>query len=319
FKTFLNKNKKIRNSADTIYFAKKSGFDFGKKLVYIRLWDEQHKKNKLSFWVLNIMRHDITKLKDKDIELLCFRLNKNKQQKGFLAYASAYDSICQYLDKIKSEPIDCNVVSIIAISEHLSDYAKKRMEYYFGCPVVSRYSASETGIIAQQKIGSYDFDINWGSYIVEVLKIDSDSKAELGELGRVVITDLFNYAVPMVRYDTGDLGVLDKDEKDEAPVLKKVEGRKMDMLYDTKGQVITSHIVHQICLYKGIKQYQLIQDTKKSYRFKINATSEFNQEKELKETYLQYFGNDAQINVDYVDDIPLLSSGKRKKVINNVY
>ena len=66
----------------------------------------------------------------------------------------------------------------------------------------------------------------------------------------------------MIRYDTGDLGIMNLRKNQEALVVSKVEGRKMDMLYDTKGQLITSHIVHQICLFKGINQYQLIQESK---------------------------------------------------------
>lgn len=319
FTTYLNKIKQTRNSVDTIYFAEKSGFKLGKKLFYIRLWDQQHKKSRLSFWMRNIISHDVSKLTDKDIASLLNNVTKDKSEKGFLAYASAYDAICHYLDKIKSDPVFCNVSSIIAISEGLSDYARISMKKYFCCDVVSRYSASETGILAQQSVRSTDYDINWASYFIEILNMEDDSPADYGEMGRIVITDLFNYAVPMIRYDTGDLGMMNLIDEDKAPVLSKVEGRKMDMLYNTDGELITSHIVHQICLFNGINQYQLIQETKTLYNFKINATDNFNQEKELIETYQPYFGNDAKIKVEYVDDIPLLSSGKRKKVINLHY
>ncbi len=319
FTTYLSNNKRIRNSVDTIYFAEKSGFKLGKKLFYIRLWDQQHKKSRLSFWIQNIVCHDVSQLTDNDIDGLLKKMTKDNSTKGFLAYASAYDAICHYLDKINSGPVFCNVSSIIAISEGLSDYARTSMKKYFCCDVVSRYSASETGILAQQSVESSKYDINWGSYYIEILNVDEDTPVDFGEMGRIVITDLFNYAVPMIRYDTGDLGVMNLGKSHEAPVLSKVEGRKMDMLYDTNGQLITSHIVHQICLFKGINQYQLIQETKTSYTFKINAALGFNQEKELIEIYQPYFGEDAIIKVDYVDDIPLLSSGKRKKVINLYY
>ena len=319
FTTYLNNNKRVRNSVDTIYFAEKSGFKLGKKLFYIRLWDKQHKKSRLSFWIQNIVSHDVSQLTDSDIEELLKKMTKDNSTKGFLAYASAYDAICHYLDKIKSGPVFCNVSSIIAISEGLSDYARMSMKKYFCCDVVSRYSASETGILAQQNVGSLNYDINWASYYIEILDFDEDIPVAYGEMGRIVITDLFNFAVPMIRYDTGDLGVMNLGENHKAPVLSKVEGRKMDMLYDTKGQLITSHIVHQICLFKGINQYQLIQESKSDYTFKINVNSDFNQENELIEKYRPYFGGDAIIKVDYVDDIPLLSSGKRKKVINRYY
>lgn len=317
FTTYLDQNKRVRNSVDTIYFASKAGFELGEKLVYIRLWDEQHKKSKFHYWKQNIISQDITKLTDDDIKALLNRLQSDTTRKGFLAYASAFDAICNYLDRIKSKPIDCNVVSIIAISESLSDYARTRMLYYFNCEVVSRYSASETGIIAQQPIGKSYFSINWASYELEILKMEEDVPAKFGELGRIVITDLFNYAVPMIRYDTGDLGVL--EELDNIPVLTRVEGRKMDMIYNTNGEVVTSHIVHQICLFEGIIHYQLVQETDKNYVFIINATDQFKEEDELVQLYKNYLGPNANISIKRVDNIPLLSSGKRKKVINKHY
>jgi len=315
FTTYLNINKKVRNTADTIYFAEKTGFRIGYKLLYIRLWDEQHKRSKLSYWIQNIIHHNIFNLKDNDIDKLIKTLKKDNSPKGIVAYASAYDSICQYLDNKKINALNFNVKSIIAISESLSTYAKKSIEKHFGVPVVSRYSASETGILAQQSLTSNNFEINWASYIIEILSFDSDKPATQGELGRIVITDLYNYAVPLIRYDTGDIGIMSIDAKNRL-VLSKVEGRKMDVLFNTDGELITSHIVHKICLYEGIKQYQLIQKGKKDYLFKINATDDFVDEKDLIESYKKYFGKDSNIKIEYVDDIPVLSSGKRKKVIN---
>lgn len=317
FVTYLNNNKRLRNSADTIYFAEKSGFHVGDRLFYIRLWDQQHKKFSLTTKILNIISHDISNLTDTDIEGLLKKMTKDKTSKGFLAYASAYDAICQYLDKNESKAIECNLKSIIAISERLSDYSRYSMKKYFGVPVVSRYSASETGILAQQTISSSNFNINWASYFVEILNYDNDNPVLEGETGRIVITDMFNYSVPLLRYDTGDLGSMISGDSNNGPVLTKVEGRQMDMLYDTKGELISSHIVHKICLYKGIKQYQLIQKDKKEYVIKINKSIEFNQEDEVIKNYKEYFGSDSKISIEYVQDIPILSSGKRKKVINS--
>lgn len=319
FSIYQDKNKKTRNTADTIYFAEKSGFKLGYELIYIRLWDNQHKKSYFSSWFQNIVAHNVSDLTDNDISELLYKIRKSNSNKGILAYASAYDAICQYLDKNNSKPINCNIKSMIANAEGLSDYAKKATKKYFGFSPISRYSNVENGIIAQQNVPGDNFYINWASYHVEILNITNDNPAELGRTGRIVVTDLYNYAVPMIRYDTGDLGAMTLVENNTVPVLIKVEGRKMDVLHTTQGELITSHIVHQICLYNGIKQYQLIQEDEKKYLFKINATSDFNQEQEIIDTYKQYFGEDATITIKYVNSIPLLSSGKRKKVINKYY
>ena len=68
----------------------------------------------------------------------------------------------------------------------------------------------ENGILAQQKTASEnEFIINWASYHIEILNIDTNELAPNGTVGRIVVTDFFNYAMPLIRYDTGDLGVID--------------------------------------------------------------------------------------------------------------
>ena len=315
FSLDIDKNKKIRNTADTIYFANKSGFKIGYKLLYIRFWGDNYNKSRFSFWKQNIMDHNVFNMNDDDIEKLILKLENDSSNIGVVAYASALESICIYLDGIKSKPIKTNIKSIILISESLNAYTKNSTKKYFGVMPISRYSNSENGIIAQQINGSNDFVINWASYIVEILNLDNDFPVNSGELGRIVITDLFNYSVPLIRYDTGDLGIMEQLNQNQAPVLVKVEGRKMDMILDTNGKLVSPHIIHDICVLGGIKQFQLIQEGERSYTFKINASNEF-EEKIIIDRYTDLLGDDSIITIEYVDEIPLLESGKRKQVIN---
>jgi phenylacetate-CoA ligase len=99
--------------------------------------------------------------------------------------------------------------------------------------------------------------------------------------------------------------------------LSKVEGRKLDLLYDTKGQIVSSYIAYKnMWQYTDIRQYQLIQEGPKDYTFKINAEKTFNREAQLVAEFKSFLGSDANFKVEYVDEIPLLASGKRKKVVN---
>lgn len=139
-----------------------------------------------------------------------------------------------------------------------------------------------------------------------------------GQLGRIVVTDLFNYAMPMIRYDTGDLGVL--VQKDNKTYLSEVQGRKLDALYDTEGQIVSSYIMYKnMWQYPEINQYQLIQTHQKKYLFKVNAPKGFEKEIQLIEEFKSFLGQDADFEVVYVDEIPLLDSGKRRKTVNLYY
>ena len=67
-----------------------------------------------------------------------------------------------------------------------------------------------------------------------------------------------------------------------------------------------------------VRQYQFIQNDSNDYLLKINKQKEpFPQENEILKALKMYVGSDANIQVEYVDEIPLLASGKRKQVINN--
>lgn len=320
FKTYQDKNKKARNYADTIYFAGLAGYKIGHRLIYLKIWVKSKMRHKLEYWFQNTIPVDVIHLNDRLIDILINKLEHDRSTFGILGYASALELICRYLDKNQSGLVRTKVKSVIAISETLNDYTKSTIGKYFSVPVVSRYSNLENGIIAQQELnGSDRFLINTASYYIEILKLDTDEPATTGELGRIVVTDLYNYALPMIRYDTGDIGALEYDKLNNSKqYLSKVEGRKLDLLYDTKGELVSSYIVYKnMWQYTEIDQYQLIQEGEKLYTFKINSQNIFSKENQLIDEFKSFLGTDADFRVEYVSEIPLLASGKRKKIVNN--
>lgn len=320
FRTYQNKEKKFRNYADTLCFAEHAGFRMGHRLIYLKIWVQEKMQGRLNYWLQNIVPVDVIHLNDREIDNLLKRLSKNSSTYGFLGYASALELICKYLDRKNADPIKARVKSAIAMSETLNVYTKTTFKKYFDVTLVSRYSNLENGILAQQEInGKSRFLVNSSSYQIEILKMDSDEPAKEGELGRIVVTDLFNYAMPMIRYDTGDVGAMETDSKNPGKkYLVKLEGRKLDLLYDTQGELVSSYIVYKnMWQYTEIDQYQLIQEGAKKYRFKINTQSEFTREKQLVDEFKTFLGKDSDFRIEYVSEIPLLASGKRKKIVNN--
>ncbi len=317
FSIYQDKNKKLRNTADTLYYAKLSGFTLGQKLLYLRLWAAYYKKPKLIAWLQNSVQLDVSDLNDAYLRKLILKLEKDSSKKGWLGYASGFETICKYLDKNNYAPLNCNITSIIAISERLGNDVKEKMEYYFKTPTVSRYSNVENGIIAQQTKDDTSFTINWASYIVEVLDLEKNEPAKKGAVGRIVITDLYNLATPMIRYDTGDLGILTHNGTDEIPKLKSIQGRRMDALYKTNGEILNPFTMHgYVYDFPEIEQLQFIQLDKYKFKIKINTNVKFTRETLLISKFKNDIGLDADIEVVYVKEIPALKSGKRKISVN---
>ncbi|MDO5969060.1 CoF synthetase [Flavivirga aquimarina] len=311
-----NKNKILRNFADVIYFSGLVGFKIGYQILFFRHWDDDLRKTKLVNWKNNIVELEVLNLSDAYISNTINKIKNDSSTKIWQGYPSGFELICKYLDKNNASPIHANIKSIITVSEQINTYTKQSIKKYFNAPVFSRYSNTENGIIAQQlNETNDDFTINWASYYIEVLQFDKDLSAKSGEIGRIVVTDLFNYSMPMIRYDTGDIGSINYNVS--PPTFKKIEGRKTDIILNTKGDIVTSFIIANVSSYKGIIQGQLIQETQKEYTLKLNITDEFKGEVKIIKEFKSYLGEDALITIEYVDEIPILSSGKRKSAINN--
>lgn len=319
FCVYHNAGKKLRNTADTIYFAKLAGYELGQKLYYFKIWNEINRKTGFTAWAQNIEACNVFELSDAAIEKLLIGLNKDSSTIGFLGYASAYDAICRFLDKHPSFKIRAKVRSAIGMSEALNQYTKEAMQRHFNCSCVSRYSNVENGMIAQQPANGNEFHINFASYYVEVLNLENNDACTFGKAGRIVVTDLYNEGMPLIRYDTGDIGVMNEKiiNGKTIPVLEKIEGRKMDMVFNSNGDLVSSFtITNGMWKYTELKQYQFIQRGKNQYLFKLNCDEPFTREALLVEDFKNIFGRDAMIAVEYVSEIPLLNSGKRKKVMN---
>ncbi|NRD19935.1 phenylacetate--CoA ligase family protein [Winogradskyella eckloniae] len=321
FFLFQNQSKRNRNHADAIYFYDQSNFSVGNRLYELEVWRQHNKKGTLKSWLQNIVQFDISRLTDERIESFLNLLKSDRQvKKTMLGFASAYEMIAQYLEKNNIFLNTLGLTSAIANSEYLNPYTKTTLGKHLNTQILSRYSSEEIGIIAQQTLNSpNDFVINAASYHIELLNLDNDLPAKPNSFGRIVVTDLFNYAMPIIRYDTGDIAKFGHD-KNHNLVFKQIEGRQMDVIYDTMGNLLSSFVVYTkfYKYYHLLKQYQFIQLDEKDYEVKLNLQepNTFPFETELIADIKSDFGPDAKITITFVDEIPALASGKRRKVIN---
>jgi phenylacetate-CoA ligase len=191
FRVFHDKNKRDRHSADVTYFSEQAGFEIGHRLYYIRQWDQFNTSKPWRVWMNNVHMHPVSRLSHNDLGHLFGTMAKDRAPKGILCYASVLDAMKSHMENTDTAPPVERIKSIIAISETLKENTKRSIEKYLEVPVVSRYSNVENGILAQQSVGGNEFHINWASYFIELLDMDTDTPAKPGERGRIVITDLY--------------------------------------------------------------------------------------------------------------------------------
>lgn len=317
FAVFQDSRKRHRRIAELKYFGEDVGFKSHEKLGQCRIWTKWQSKSKWQSIKENIIPINVSKIDDETLKHICDIVRTNKIV-SMRAYASWYERLVDYLEAGKGNPSDFRTVKVvISSSEALNEDVRRKMRVLTGVPIVECYADEEAGVLAQQKIDDVNYYLNHASYYFEILKLDSDEPAEYGELGRIVITDLYNYAFPLIRYDTGDTAILAKgSEKSNGwDYISKLYGRRLDLVYDTSGN--PTHPMNFARVLKNIPsivQWQFIQKDEKKYLLKINAKQDIDLENVLEEVK-SIVGQDADISFEMVDDIPVLASGKRKPVV----
>jgi len=321
FTILQNSEKRHRHIADNIFFNNSAGAYLGIPIYYFRVWNVLNRKSKFKFWIQNIIPVDSIHLTDDNFHLFFERIAEESTPKAFLAYASTYEAMVKYMETSNGVP-KCNVKAVLSMSESLPELARNKLAHFFQCPVISRYSNMENGFIAQQCDSNCgEYHINSASFLVEIFDMEKDKPVTMGEWGRIVITDYFNYAMPLIRYDTGDIGILNIKSHcgQKTSVLSKLEGRRVDFINDSDGNLLSPHVItNTLWKYGEVLQFQFIQEKAGEYvmRLNVGCLNQFERVPELIDEMKSYLGKDAEIRIEYVSEIPSLASGKRKKIIN---
>ena len=318
FVMLLNKKKRKRVIAELIYFLEQCGFKLGYRHVYARVWFAGNKKTKLELIAHNTIMFDCSFLSDESMDMLYQMLHKDNSIKCLTGYATFLATIASYFDKKGYTPDMFSIEIVISGAERLEPGAKTLLKKVFGCTVVSRYGNSENGFLAQQPNDGDKFILNTAHYFFETLKLDSDDPAPFGEPARLVLTDIYNYAMPLIRYDTEDIVIMETsgENSHRKYILTELSGRKADIIYDTRGNQISPHFVAlTFRCYDKLPQFQLIQNSLKQFTLKLEGARGKYDDNDFKETIRELVGTDAIVEIEHVDKIPHLSSGKFRKII----
>ena len=324
FKIYQSPDKVLRHKADLLYFYHIGGYSIGDRMYYMRVWTRSNKKSKKELWIENYKMFDTSNLDSLGANNFIKSMTSDKRRKVILTYVSSFIAFLEYLDP--ESKIDWNIKSIFTQAEELPVKVKRKMEKMFSCPVIGRYSNQENGILAQQPpTGENYYELNEASYFIEFLKLDSDTEADEMEEARIVVTDLFNRAVPMIRYDTGDVGVykyiVSKAGKKQK-ILQSIKGRMNDYMYTNQMQKICPALISPLMSgYSNIKQFQLIQEDYDKVTLKIvykHKQENTKIEEQLTEKIKQIFGKDTRLTILVLENIPIEITGKRKYIISNI-
>ncbi|WP_182864780.1 phenylacetate--CoA ligase family protein [Rhodopirellula sp. JC639] len=210
--------------------------------------------------------------------------------------------------------------SIIVGSEKLYDHQRELIERVFGAPVYETYGSREFTLIAAECDHHQGLHVTSENLIVEVVD-DDGNPVGTGEEGQIVVTDLFNTAMPFVRYAIGDRAVAAAGSCPcgrGLPLLEKIVGRQMDVLRLPDGRNLPGaffpHLIKDI---PAVRQFQAVQTQPDKIQLHLVVDETWNAEHgdALRRRIIHTIGESSQLEIRRVDQIDLTAAGKLRVVV----
>jgi phenylacetate-CoA ligase len=219
---------------------------------------------------------------------------------------------------------DLRPEGIISTSMVLLATERAFIEQVFRCRVTNRYGCEEVGLIACECEQHNGLHLNVDHVIVEFLREDG-SDADPGEEADIVVTDLVNRGMPLIRYRVGDMGV--PSDRTCAcgrglPLMERIIGRQADFLKRPDGSLVAgvSLVERTLTAIPGIEQMQLVQNEVHRLTVKLVRGVGYDEgaEKALRRELQSSLSAAVAIEIQCVDSLDQTRSGKYRFAICNV-
>jgi len=320
---------RVKNEASTRLLDEIGGYEIGDKLI--RLWGNEKEiidkskgiKNKIiNKFIKNTHFQNSFKMSDDIIHEYLNEINHIKP-KVIIAYVQSIYEMAKYIEKndLKIYPLESIIVSAGVLIKKVKEF----IESVFNCKVLNRYGSREIGPIAISCEKSNKLHVNMYQQYIEILDNNNNSLNE-HEKGNIIVTNLINHIMPLIRYKIGDWGSLDFSQ---CPCgrglirLDKVIGRTVDVFKTTKGELIDGeYFTHLFYFKENIKKFQIIQEKLNEINIILVTLNKKHlirkDEVDLEEKIKLVIGKNCNINFIYVSEIKTSSSGKFRYTISRV-
>ncbi len=232
-------------------------------------------------------------------------------------------SIFFFADFLKEKEIDLiHPRAVFTTAEMLLPHQRKLIQEVFQCNVFDGYGAFDGGTAAFECEEHCGHHMAVEKTVMEFVDEDGNPVGE-GEDGRIIATDLFNYAMPFIRYDTGDMGAYSSEECScgrKLPLMKKILGRTTDILRFKTGAVLSGPSLTLIFKDFDIRQYQVVQTSDDSMVVKIIKGKTYSGEdtEKICRILKGAVGGEVNVRFEFVNYIESTKSGKWKIVISRL-
>lgn len=239
----------------------------------------------------------------------------------FYGYTTAIYGFCLFMKESGIDLNALNLKAVICTAERMYPHHRRLFEEVFECPVVDEYGCAEHGIIAFQ-CREGNMHMMSDHLCVEFLD-ENGRRVKDGEPGRIVITDLSSYAMPLIRYDIGDIGRPSERECPcgiRLPLMEVVEGRQEDFIRTTEGRLVHAAYLCYTLKDDTVREFKMYQKAIDRFHVQIVKSPAYTARSEdvLRRRLQVALGSENEIRFEYLDHIPREKSGKLRYFVSEL-
>jgi len=325
----LDRGHRDRGAMQKVFFNEWAGMRLGDKMV--KFWGYFPAKtlkgkirNNLSDWIRNMIWMSVVDMRADKMVGFAQQIQR-LQPKLILGYANSLTEFAQYLDR---NGIEMDYTgTIMSSTSSLTTEKREVLEKVFDCPIFDRYGSREMIDFACDCERHEGLHVSPYMHAVEILD-DAGNPCPPGVIGRVVVTQLFNPVMPLIRYDLGDYATWAEGKCScgrNWPLLKQVDGRAISVFKHRDGGRFSSYYcvyhVNRIIGQNRIKRQQIIQEDYNRFTIRLVMEDPDNWPDRKDNRYMlekeigKVIGESVHIAFDVVDEIPNQPSGKYLQAI----
>lgn len=273
------------------------------------------------FWRYNIsckqMIYSSFHLSEENLKYYVNSLNKFKPH-AIDGFFSSMVDIANYIER-NNITLEFTPIAIFPTSETLTESGRELLERVFRCKVYDQYASSE-GAPFITECEHQNLHIELSSGYFEHLEAHNNE---------ILVTSFTTHGTPLVRYRIGDSMVFGFEEGikcpcgNNSPVIKEIQGRKLDYLYTAEGAKINGGNIAN--LFKNVQNALVRAQTIQNEIGKVTVLLEIDKDKYntknddlIKNEFKHKFGRTTEVKIKHVNEIPREKSGKFRMIKNMI-
>ncbi|MEW7279391.1 hypothetical protein ABW636_12425 [Aquimarina sp. 2201CG1-2-11] len=285
-----------------------AGYNFRDKMAIVRSYVPKDgklvKKDKLRNFIYFSPFHINDKNSADYLDLM-----KKEKVRFLRGYPSSIKALADFIRN--NDYVPPKIKGILVASERLSAKDKQIIESAFNCRVYNHYGLADICVM----MGSSEEDIGLHNYqdygYLELLEYESEEK----NIKRIIGTNLHNYAMPLIRYNTGDLAEVSEHSKNSVrnfPVIDNVLGRNDSAINTVEGyRIPTVNFYTMFEYYTEIEQWQIVQKSLTEIIINIRANGNLTElEKNILKDFQKRVPKSINLHVHFNSGFVTKNEGK---------